>query len=93
MEAQKSRIDELEKAINQAKVAYNEAMANLNKISEDVNFPKINFISKQNFLKLFQTQIHLKRKLKKELNNLPPRESGVGAESPHECVMDNLNPD
>jgi hypothetical protein len=36
MEAQKSRIDELEKAINQAKIAYNEAMANLNKISEDV---------------------------------------------------------
>lgn len=49
MEAQKSRIDELEKAINQAKIAYNEAMSNLNKISEDVRnfsaFKTISFIN------------------------------------------------
>ena len=41
MEAQKSRIDELENAMTQAKVAYNEAMANLSKISEDVSCTKI----------------------------------------------------
>ena len=38
MEAQKSRIDELEKALTQAKIQYKEAMANLSKISEEVLF-------------------------------------------------------
>lgn len=38
MEAQKSRIDELDKAIVQAKASYKEAMKNLNRISEDVSF-------------------------------------------------------
>lgn len=38
MEAQKSRIEELEKAIAQAKVSYKEAMKNLSKISEEVFF-------------------------------------------------------
>ena len=36
MEAQKERIDELERAICQSKGIYNEAMANLSKISEEV---------------------------------------------------------
>jgi chromosome segregation ATPase len=63
MEAQKSRIDELEKALVQAKCQYKEAMSNLSKISEE---------------------IHLKRSLDKlNLKNLPPRESGVGAEDPN----------
>ncbi len=38
MEAQKSRIDELEKALTQAKIQYKEAMINLSKISEEVLF-------------------------------------------------------
>ena len=37
MEAQKARIDELDKAIVQAKTSYKEAMKNLSKISEDVD--------------------------------------------------------
>jgi len=37
MEAQKARIDELEKAIVQAKICYREAMKNLSKISEDIH--------------------------------------------------------
>jgi hypothetical protein len=37
MEAQKARIDELEKAIVQSKISYREAMLNLSKISEDVS--------------------------------------------------------
>lgn len=36
MEAQKSRIDELEKALAEAKVLYKGAMANLSRISEEV---------------------------------------------------------
>jgi predicted patatin/cPLA2 family phospholipase len=36
MEAQKSRIDELENALNHSKVLYKEAMNNLSKISEEV---------------------------------------------------------
>lgn len=38
MEAQKARIDEIEKAIIQAKASYKEAMRNLSKISEEVGF-------------------------------------------------------
>lgn len=36
MEAQKARIDELDKAIVQAKASYREAMRNLSRISEEV---------------------------------------------------------
>ena len=36
MEAQKSRIDELEKALTEAKIHYKQAMANLSRISEEV---------------------------------------------------------
>ena len=36
MEAQKSRIDELENALAQNKLLYKEAMNNLSKISEEV---------------------------------------------------------
>jgi hypothetical protein len=80
MEAQKSRIDELEQAINQAKLAYNEAMINLSKISEDVRIfikAKKIHIYKLNFF----IKIHNKRKLEKNFKMLPPRESGVGRES------------
>jgi len=61
MEAQKSRIDDLEQALFHAKNAYKEAMFNLSKISEE---------------------IHRKRSMEKDFKNLPPRESGVGAETP-----------
>ncbi len=36
MEAQKSRIDELENALTHSKILYKEAMNNLSKISEEV---------------------------------------------------------
>lgn len=76
MEAQKARIDELEKATIQEKASYKEAMRNLNRISEEIH-------SKRNAQKLI----------------LPPRESGVGAETPSQftdsmsvdCVVDDEN--
>ena len=49
MEAQKTRIDELEQAIIRAKAAYTEAMLNLSKISEDVCSLKL-FLNSIRFL-------------------------------------------
>jgi hypothetical protein len=41
MEAQKTRIDELENALTQSKILYKEAMNNLSKISEEVSSFKL----------------------------------------------------